>query len=301
MAKQSSVPAAAALADAVHPREVRALIVAGAVGGALAMGIALLLSPVLSPQMPLMMRVADVARFSAFLGAAIGLAVGAAEGLARRNVPRALPGAFIGLFFGALGNAVAGGLMMYLQGNNAGAPLFAAVLQVVHYALLGVALGFGWAMPSVAERKMEIGVLGGALGGALAGVIFAIFPSLGPAMLLIAGIGIGAGIGVTEELARKAWLEVTAGPLRGSRFILYPIQVHLGRHPRSAIAIADPGITPLHATISPDATDYVLTTPDPDAVTRVNGRRINKHFLQDGDEISVGETLLTYHRRGQEE
>jgi hypothetical protein len=78
------------------------------------------------------------------------------------------------------------------------------------------------------------------------------------------------------------------------RFTLGELTVTVGRHPDSTMVLADPNVSRNHAEIRPQGDGYVLEDLGSTNGSRVNGVRVKHHVLQDGDEISFGNTRMRF-------
>jgi len=89
-------------------------------------------------------------------------------------------------------------------------------------------------------------------------------------------------------------LEVAEGPLTGKRFVLEGNQVVLGRGEICDICLADNSISRCHAMIS--RADRQLTISDRSSTngTYVNGVKVSRQELIDGDVIKIGNTVLIF-------
>jgi hypothetical protein len=80
----------------------------------------------------------------------------------------------------------------------------------------------------------------------------------------------------------------------GQRFTLAEQPVSIGRRPESNIVLADPNVSRSHAEIRPHGDGFLLIDLGSTNGTKVNGTRINQHILQDGDELSFGNTQIRF-------
>src|SRR5579872_6858043 len=85
-----------------------------------------------------------------------------------------------------------------------------------------------------------------------------------------------------------------SGPLLGERFPLREGETRLGRAPTSEIHLAESEVAWEHCTITLREGRYRLTDRRSGFGTYVNGMRIAEHCLEEGDQVSVGETVLVY-------
>jgi hypothetical protein len=238
------------------------------------------------------------------LGLIIGLFIGVTEGLLTRNIVQAVKA---GVFSAALG-LVAGAI---------GLPLSEYLFQVVGAGILGRALGWaifglllGLAEGVVGRSQAWKGMLGGLLGGALGGFLLESAnnwlsdPITGKALgLVLLGASVGAFISLIVVLLSRAWLEVTSGKLKGTEFILDKFMrpggpaVAIGSSPlKSEIVLPDPDIAPQHAMLTGDGMRFALKDMSLEG-TYINGRRIERTELANGQRIRMGNTEMIYHEK----
>jgi hypothetical protein len=80
----------------------------------------------------------------------------------------------------------------------------------------------------------------------------------------------------------------------GDRFTLGEHTIAVGRHPDSNIVLADPNVSRNHAEIRPRGDGYVVVDLGSTNGSRVNGVRINEQVLEDGDELTFGNTRMRF-------
>ncbi len=80
----------------------------------------------------------------------------------------------------------------------------------------------------------------------------------------------------------------------GQQVVLGEFLVTLGRMPECTISFDDPNISREHAEIRPDGNGFVLIDLGSTNGTEVNGLRIDRHRLADGDRITVGATNIDF-------
>lgn len=240
----------------------------------------------------------------ALVGLVIGLFIGLTEGLLTRNFVQAIKS---GLFSALLG-MIAGGI---------GLPLSEFLFQAVGAGLLGRALGWaifglllGLAEGVVGKSQAWKGMLGGLLGGALGGVLLESAhnwlkdPLTGKAAgLVLLGASVGAFISLIVVLLSRAWLEITSGKLKGTEFILDKFMraggpaIAIGSSPlKSEIVIPDPDISPQHAMLTGDGTVFTLKDMSLSGTT-INGKKIERTQLANGQKIRMGNTEMVYHEK----
>lgn len=240
----------------------------------------------------------------ALVGLTIGLFIGITEGLLTQNIVQAVKSGL----FGAVLGLVAGGI---------GLPLSEFLFQAVGAGILGRALGWavfglllGLAEGVVGKSQVWKGMLGGLIGGALGGVLlegahnWLKDPITGKAAgLVLLGASVGAFISLIVALLSRAWFEVTSGKLKGTEFILDKFMraggpaVAIGSSPlKSEIVLPDPDIAPQHAMLTGDGTRFTLKDMSLSGTT-INGKKIERTQLANGQRIRMGNTEMVYHEK----
>jgi MFS family permease len=258
-----------------------------------------------------------------------GLFVGSAEGVVGRNWSRAVISGLIGVgiaFGGALVLTFVSGILyqiVLLLVIRVGEPEFSGpqgyftaddcnkvgyvvwtIGRAVAWAPMGIVVGLGSAVHLRSRKLAFNGIVGGLLGAFLGGLLFNPLASLFSADdawvsrgFGFTAIGLGAGvmIGLVENLAKTAWLHVQAGSLAGKQFIIYKSPTVIGSSPKCEIYLfKDEAIEPKHAAIHAYGNRHELEDLDSPAGTFVNGRRVTRQPLKNGDRIYIGETVLDF-------
>lgn len=89
-------------------------------------------------------------------------------------------------------------------------------------------------------------------------------------------------------------LMVLAGPDEGRVFNLGTEVMLLGRSRATESALTDPHTSRVHCQIMPEGGKYVVVDFDSASGTFVNGKEVDRHVLQSGDLIRIGNTHLQY-------
>jgi len=95
------------------------------------------------------------------------------------------------------------------------------------------------------------------------------------------------------ELFTGCELAITAGADAGKRVPLSAPRIILGRGDEADVKLADASVSRKHAVLTFEHGDYTLHNESSQG-TRVNGEKIEKHTLQDGDEIQMGPARLIF-------
>ncbi len=260
--------------------------------------------------------------FSIIIGLCIVLGLVIADAVRSGSPKRLVRGAPIAIALG-----IGGGLL----GNRLGDAAFELFLggqplQAIYYAIqqkdltiiprLITGRAFGWAiiggflglasgMTRLSTQKIKHGALGGLAGGFLGGLLF---EPMGQAFgtgavsrmvgFSVVGGTIGLAIALVEDLFKQAWVMVMAGRNEGRQYILTKAVSTVGRDELSDVGVfGDRSVAPHHATISKEPSGYVLVDQSGGAGTFVNGVRISRQPLRDGDTIQIGESRLEFHEK----
>jgi pSer/pThr/pTyr-binding forkhead associated (FHA) protein len=97
---------------------------------------------------------------------------------------------------------------------------------------------------------------------------------------------------ILKERSLSGWLAVIEGLLRGEAFHLYGGRTRIGSFPSCDIKIPDEGVQDQHASIRICSHEWMLTDLDSETGTFLNGKRIYRNELKDGDKIKIGKALL---------
>jgi hypothetical protein len=85
----------------------------------------------------------------------------------------------------------------------------------------------------------------------------------------------------------------------GQRKRAYPLskdQITIGRLDSSDVALADPGASRKHAEVHREGDEWVVVDMGSTNGLIVNGKRVQRHRLNRGDRITVGDTVLEFRR-----
>ena len=89
-------------------------------------------------------------------------------------------------------------------------------------------------------------------------------------------------------------LQVFSGPLAGEVFHLTQDITTIGSIDGNDLVIPDEGVSKRHAGIKIEDMRYELADFGSTNGTLVNGRKINRQFLADGDTIRIGNSEMTF-------
>lgn len=80
----------------------------------------------------------------------------------------------------------------------------------------------------------------------------------------------------------------------GQRFTLTDQPIGIGRRPDSNIVLADPNVSRSHAEIRPHGDTFLLIDLGSTNGSKVNGVRVDQRVLEDGDDLTFGNTQMRF-------
>ena len=95
-----------------------------------------------------------------------------------------------------------------------------------------------------------------------------------------------------EEKTLMGWLAVIEGSCRGEGFRLYQGRNIVGSSSQCDIVVPDEGVQDRHLSIRCSKGKWVLTDLDSDGGTQLNGKRVYRTELSDGDKVKAGKVLF---------
>ena len=97
--------------------------------------------------------------------------------------------------------------------------------------------------------------------------------------------------------AIQAVLTVTDGCDKGKQMIIAEYRVNIGRRENNEMSLFDVSTSRLHAYLVYETDGHVLYDAESLNGTYVNGKKIRKYTMRDGDVIGVGNTVIRYEVR----
>jgi pSer/pThr/pTyr-binding forkhead associated (FHA) protein len=100
-----------------------------------------------------------------------------------------------------------------------------------------------------------------------------------------------------------ASLVITTSPVdqQGKLYRLGRRTLAAGRDPSREIQITDPKVSRKHFLVRAEGEGHMIVETKAKNGIFVNGNPVEQHLLVDGDEIKVGETVLTYYAEDRED
>ncbi|MCP4591476.1 MAG: FHA domain-containing protein, partial [bacterium] len=235
------------------------------------------------------------------VGGAIGGGLGFVSGTDRPWLVR-VQHALLGLIGGAVGGLI-GGLVGAVLHTYAGLP------RAFGWMIMGLAIGAAEGIYQNSFHRVRNGAIGGALGGLLGGYLFDVLARPGAEMasralaFVVLGAAIGALIGLTHVVLKRAWLTVLDGFRPGRQLILDQLVTTLGRGDHLPLPLLGPTSRELeseHAKITRRSDGaFVVEDSSTRLGTLLNGERLlGPVVLADGDLLRLGGNILRFNDRG---
>jgi pSer/pThr/pTyr-binding forkhead associated (FHA) protein len=191
------------------------------------------------------------------------------------------------------------------QVSHPGSIFYLILARLIGWTLMGMMLGVGVGLSTLALRNVLKGAAGGWVGGFVGGLVFDLIGSISQSGMLsrfvalsAIGLSIGLFIGLVQELTKAAWLAVEAGRLRGRQYRIEGATATIGRAEENPIGLfGDPGVQARHAVIERQGANYSIRNLAVQEGTFVNGNRIETAPLHDGDRIRISNYEMSFHSR----
>jgi len=253
--------------------------------------------------------------FSAFLACGIGLFLGLGEGVyygsGRQAAKNAAIGAGISLVLGFVSGYIAQWLYSALM-QNTESEFAMAFIRGIGWAIMGLGIGFSAGLLKPEKKRMLFCMLGGLFGGFLGGFAFNYICDIPWAILgetdtgiipravgiTATGLLVGLGVGLLEQFAKSAWLKVIRGEFEGKEYLVFAGTTSIGNNGRNTIVLfKDKLVGEHHCDIIQEGNRYVLVDCGTPLGTVVNGMRVSRHVLRQGDAIAVGNSVLVFNMK----
>ena len=238
----------------------------------------------------------------------IGLFIGLGEGFYYGSVGQAVKYAFrgaaialvLGMLSGAIGQITYDNLYSYEMSDA-----LKALLRGFSWALSGLGIGCAAGCLKPTKKRVKNCVLGGLVGGFIGGSLFNYFVDVFVndsaarcGGILITGVLIGFFIGFGEQLAKEAWLKVIRGEFEGKEYMLFGSHTSIGNNNKNTIVLfKDKLVAPHHCDIDIDGNRYVIIDQGSPMGTIVNGVRVTRQQLRQGDAIALGNSVLIFNTK----
>lgn len=251
----------------------------------------------------------STAIFSGIVASFIGASMGIGEGIYYGSKEKAIKYCFVG--FGiALGIGMISGYIaqtMYafmLLGRPS--TFMQAFIRGIGWSIMGLGVGAAIGLIKPEKKRVLYCIIGGLLGGFAGGFLFDFIAmafgdsgviSRGVAIVIM-GMLIGLGIGMLEQFAKSAWLKVIRGEFEGKEYLLFNGTTSIGNIGKNTIVLfKDKLVSENHCDIILEGNKYILVDKGSPMGTIVNGMRISRHILRQGDAIAIGNSVLVFNTK----
>ena len=250
----------------------------------------------------------ETALWSAVIALFIGLFLGIGEGVyygsKEKAVKYALIGAGVSLAIGFVSGYLAQWMYSSLLGDDP-AEFTAAFVRGLGWAIMGLGIGVAVGLIKPEKKRILFCSLGGLVGAFVGGFLFNYVCKVIPndvvargVAIVIMGILIGVGVGLLEQFAKAAWLKVIRGEFEGKEYLVFAGTTSIGNNGKNTIVLfKDKLVGPHHCDITLDGSKYVLTDCGTPMGTIVNGQKVARHILRQGDAIAIGNSVLVFNTK----
>lgn len=248
------------------------------------------------------------ALWSAVIALFVGLLLGIGEGVFYGSKEKAIKygaiGAGISVVIGYLSGYVAQWMYSSMLGDNP-STFAGALVRGLGWAVMGIGVGLAVGLIKPQIKRLLFCTIGGACGAFLGGFLFNFIGKLVPndtvsrgVSLFIMGLLIGIGVGLLEQFAKKAWLKVIRGEFEGKEYLVFTGTTSIGNNGKNAIVLfKDKLVGPHHCDIVLEGSRYVVYDCGTPMGTLVNGQKITRQILKQGDAISIGNSVLVFNTK----
>lgn len=248
------------------------------------------------------------ALWSALIALFIGLFLGLGEGIYYGSKENAIKYALIGAGISIVVGAVSGYLAQWMYASmltDYSSDFTKALVRGLGWAIMGVGIGLSVGLIKPEQKRIIFCSLGGVIGAFIGGFLFNYVCDIIPNdivargfAIVIMGLLIGVGVGVLEQFAKAAWLKVIRGEFEGKEYLVFEGTTSIGNSGKNTIVLfKDKLVAPNHCDIVQEGSKYVLVDKGSPMGTVVNGMRITRHVLKQGDAVAIGNSVLVFNTK----
>lgn len=239
-----------------------------------------------------------------FVGLFLGIGEGVYYGSGEKAVKYALLGAGISLAIGFVSGYLAQWMYAEMLSDDAG-QFAASLVRGLGWAVMGLGIGVAVGLIKPEKKRVLFCALGGTVGAFVGGFLFNYICEIIPgdvvargAAIVIMGALIGVGVGLLEQFAKAAWLKVIRGEFEGKEYLVFAGTTSIGNNGKNTIVLfKDKLVGPHHCDIKLEGSKYILSDCGTPMGTIVNGQKITRHILRQGDAIAVGNSVLVFNTK----
>ena len=239
-----------------------------------------------------------------FVGLFLGIGEGVYYGSKQKAFKYALIGAGISLGIGFISGYLAQWMYAGLLENDP-EDFAAALVRGLGWAVMGLGIGTAIGLIKPTGKRILFCSLGGLIGAFTGGFLFNYVCDVIPndvvargTAIVIMGILIGVGVGLLEQFAKAAWLKVIRGEFEGKEYLVFAGTTSIGNNGKNTIVLfKDKLVGPHHCDIKLEGNKYILSDCGTPMGTIVNGQKVSRHILRQGDAIAVGNSVLVFNTK----
>lgn len=250
----------------------------------------------------------QTALWSALIALFIGLFLGLGEGIYYGSKENAIKYALIGAGISIIVGAVSGYLAQWMYASmltDYSSDFTKALVRGLGWAIMGVGIGLSVGLIKPEQKRIIFCSLGGVCGAFIGGFLFNYVCDIIPNdivargfAIVIMGLLIGVGVGILEQFAKAAWLKVIRGEFEGKEYLVFEGTTSIGNSGKNTIVLfKDKLVAPNHCDIVQEGNKYVLVDKGSPLGTVVNGMRVTRHVLKQGDAVAIGNSVLVFNTK----
>lgn len=248
------------------------------------------------------------ALWSAVIALFIGLFLGLGEGVYYGSKENAIKYALIGAGVSIAVGAVSGYLAQWMYASmltDYSSEFTKALVRGLGWAIMGIGIGLSVGLIKPEQKRIIFCSLGGVVGAFIGGFLFNYVCDVIPNdvvargfAIVIMGLLIGVGVGILEQFAKAAWLKVIRGEFEGKEYLVFEGTTSIGNSGKNTIVLfKDKLVAPNHCDIVQEGSKYVLLDKGSPMGTVVNGMRVTRHVLKQGDAVAIGNSVLVFNTK----
>lgn len=255
----------------------------------------------------------STALFSAMIAGSVGMLLGVGEGIYYGSKDNAVKYGAIGIGVSVALGFVSGYIAQWLYSgliSDYASDFYSAFVRGIGWAIMGAGVGLAVGLIKPEKKRLLFCLFGGLGGGFFGGFLFDYVNEIfntgyndtgtfaRAIAIVIMGVLIGLGIGLLEQYAKQAWLKVIRGEFEGKEYLVFSGTTSIGNNGKNTIVLfKDKLVGPNHCDIILEGNKYVLIDKGTPMGTIVNGMRVQRHILKNGDAVSIGNSVLVFNTK----
>ena len=239
-----------------------------------------------------------------FVGLFLGIGEGVFYGSKEKAVKYGAIGAAISVVLGFFSGYLAQWMYSALLGDDPSLFL-SSLIRGLGWAVMGIGIGAAIGLIRPEKKRILFCGVGGLAGAFIGGFVFNYVCKIIPndivaratAIVIMGGL-IGVGVGLLEQFAKQAWLKVIRGEFEGKEYLVFAGTTSIGNNGKNTIVLfKDKLVGPHHCDIVLEGSKYVVVDCGTPMGTIVNGRKISRQILKQGDAIAIGNSVLVFNTK----